>query len=132
MDETINNSAVAYRKILREELKMNKGTRIRTALRIACSIYSATCVWQVAIAEFGDMIGVKWLAIVCAGLIVISGWAVDALTTYYNNDYTVEGDTGTKITREMKKLSDFAPATVTEPEDAHIVDESEAEHGKDE
>ena len=37
---------------------MNKGTKIRTVLRIIVSIYSAFCVHQVAIAQLGDMLGV--------------------------------------------------------------------------
>ena len=39
----------------------------------------------------------------CAGIIVLSGLAVDALTTYYNNDYTEAGCIGTGVTRHLKK-----------------------------
>lgn len=81
---------------------MNKGTKIRTALRIIVSIYSAFCVHQVAIAQLGDMLGAPWLAIVCAFIIVVLGLIVDALTTYYNNDYTEEACIGTGITRQLK------------------------------
>ena len=82
---------------------MNKGTKIRTALRIIVSIYSAFCVHQVAIAQLGDMIGVPWLAIVCAIIVVVLGLIVDALTTYYNNDYTEEACIGTGTTRLLKE-----------------------------
>ena len=54
--------------------------------------------------------------------IVYTGWK--------NHDFTVEGDTGTKITREMKELRDHVPMTVDEPEDSHIVEsESEVQNG---
>lgn len=99
---------------------MNKGTKLRTALRIAVSVYTALCVWQVAIGELGDMLGTKWLAIICSAVIVLSGLAVDAITTYFNQDYTVEGDTGTKITREMKKLRGFEAETAEEPADSEV------------
>ena len=52
--------------------------------------------------------------------IVYTGWK--------NHDFTVEGDTGTKITREMKILRDFVPQNVEEPEDAHVT-ESEVQNG---
>ena len=56
--------------------------------------------------------------------IVYTGWK--------NHDFTVEGDTGTKVTREMKKLRDFIPQTVEEPEDSFIEEEeSEVEHGEE-
>lgn len=84
---------------------MNKETRIRTALRIVVSIYSGLCVWQVAISELGDMLGTKWLAIICAILIVLFGLAVDVLTTYFNNDYTPEGCEGTGWTRQQKLIN---------------------------
>ena len=48
------------------------------------------------------MIGAPWVAVVCAGIVVILGLIVDALTTYYNNDYTEEACVGTGITRQLK------------------------------
>ena len=81
---------------------MNKGTKIRTVLRIIVSIYSAFCVHQVAISQLGDMLGIPWLAVVCAIIVVLLGLVVDALTTYYNNDYTEEACIGTGITRQLK------------------------------
>lgn len=84
---------------------MNRETKVRTALRIVVSIYSGLCVWQVAINELGEMIGTKWLAIICAGLIVLFGFLVDALTTYFNNDYTPEGCEGTGWTRQQKAIN---------------------------
>ena len=84
---------------------MNKETKIRTALRIVVSIYSGLCVWQVAISELGDMLGTKWLAIICAILIVLFGLAVDVLTTYFDNNYTPEACEGTGWTRQQKLIN---------------------------
>lgn len=84
---------------------MNNETRIRTALRIVVSIYSGLCVWQVAISELGDMLGTKWLAIICAILIVLFGLAVDVLTTYFDNNYTPEACEGTGWTRQQKAIN---------------------------
>lgn len=51
-------------------------------------------------------------------------------TAWKNHDFTVEGATGTNITREMKELRDYVPMNVEEPEDSYIV-ESEVEHGNE-
>ena len=111
---------------------MNSGTRIRTALRIAVSIYTGLCVWEVAIAKLSEQLHTPWLVVVCAAAIVLSGLAVDVLTTYYNQDYTVEGDTGTKVTRQMKEMRDHIPMTAEEPEDSFIEEEeSEVENGEE-
>ena len=104
---------------------MNKGTKIRTALRIVFSIYTAFCAWQVSINALGDQLGVPWLAAVCAVIIVMSGVAVDVLTTYYNQDYTPEGEAGTKLTRQMKELREKVTETVEEPEDSEVIDDEE-------
>ena len=61
---------------------------------------------------------------------VILNFVIVACATYYNNDFTVEGETGTKITREMKELRDFVPQNVEEPEDAHVT-ESEVQNGNE-
>lgn len=81
---------------------MNKGTKIRTALRIAFSIYTAFCMWQVSISELSKQLNAPWLIAVCAVIIVVSGLIVDALTTYYNNDFTEEACIGTGVTRQLK------------------------------
>lgn len=109
---------------------MNKGTKVRTALRVAVSIYSAFCVWQVAIAELSKQLHAPWLVVLCAVIIVLSGLAVDALTTYYNQDFTEEGAAGTAITREMKALRDYESETVEEPEDSFIEEEGD-EYGEE-
>ena len=104
---------------------MNKGTKIRTALRIIVSIYSAFCVHQVALAQLGDMIGVPWLAIVCAIIVVVLGLIVDALTTYYNNDYTEEACIGTGVTRKLKEEAkgvDFSGVPADELAELEYID----------
>ena len=58
--------------------------------------------WQVSITELSKQINAPWLIGVVAVVIVLSGMAVDALTTYYNNDFTEEACKGTGITRQLK------------------------------
>lgn len=82
---------------------MNNGTKIRTALRIVFSIYTAFCAWQVSISELSKELNAPWLIAVCAVVIVASGIIVDILTTYYNNDYTEEAAQGTGLTRQLKE-----------------------------
>ena len=79
---------------------MNKGTKIRTALRIAFSIYTAFCMWQVSIGKLSEQLNAPWLVALCAIVIVVSGITVDVLTTYYNNDYT---EVAAKHTGEMRQ-----------------------------
>jgi hypothetical protein len=81
---------------------MNKGTKIRTALRIAFSVYTAFCMWQVSISELSKQFNAPWLVAACAIIIVVSGLVVDALTTYFNNDYTEAACIGTGVTRQIK------------------------------
>ena len=95
---------------------MNTGTKIRTALRIAVSLNTAVYAVTAAVGNLGW----GWLTITWAVVTILSDFAVSALTTYYNQDYTVEGDTGTKITREMKANRDNTMPNVEEPEDSFI------------
>lgn len=105
---------------------MNKGTKIRTLMRAIVSFYSALCVWQVAINQLGEMLGIKWIAIVVAGLIVVLGLVVDTITTWYNNDYTPEACEGTGLTRLLKRQNnqeDYS-GEVFEGTDMEVSDES--------
>ena len=97
---------------------MNTGTKIRTALRIAVSLNTAIYAVTAAVGNLGW----GWLTITWAVVTILSDFAVSALTTYYNQDFTVEGDTGTKITREMKANRDTATPYVEEPEDSEVPD----------
>ena len=79
---------------------MNKGTVLRTIARIAFSIYTAFCMWQVSIGELGKLLDAPCLAVVVAVIIVLCGIIVDAITTYFNNDYT---EVAAKHTAEMRQ-----------------------------
>ena len=105
---------------------MNNGTKIRTALAVATSINMALA--TIDVAQFGhEKVNMAYKVIS-----VLVNAVVVGLVAYYNNDYTVEGATGTKITREMKELRDHIPLTAEEPEDSFIEEEeSEVEHGKE-
>lgn len=95
---------------------MNTGTKIRTALRIAVSLNTAIYAVTAAVGNLGW----GWLTITWAVMTILSDFVVSALTTYYNQDYTVEGDTGTKITRGMKANRNNTMPNVEEPEDSFI------------
>jgi hypothetical protein len=114
---------------------MNKGTKIRTALRIAFSIYTAFCMWQVSIGKLSEQLNAPWLVALCAIVIVASGIIVDVLTTYYNNDYTEVAAKHTgemrqeKLEQEEKYVGDYfyTNEKEVEPEENLEVEESEIE-----
>lgn len=99
---------------------MNKGTKIRTVLVIATCLNTALMATDVA--QFHN----ETINLVYRIASVILNFVIVACATYYNNDFTVEAQTGTKITREMKELRDFVPQNVEEPEDSYI-EESEVQ-----
>lgn len=101
---------------------MNNGTIIRTILVIATCLNTALMATDVA--QFHN----ETINLVYRIASVILNFVIVACATYYNNDFTVEAQTGTKITREMKELRDFVPQNVEEPEDAHVT-ESEVQNG---
>lgn len=102
---------------------MNNGTKLRTILVIATCLNTALMATDVA--QFHN----ETINLVYRVASVILNFIIVACATYYNNDFTVEGDTGTKITREMKELRDHIPLTAEEPEDSHIEEESEVQNG---
>lgn len=104
---------------------MNNGTKIRTALAVATSINMALA--TIDVAQFGN----EKVNMAYKVISVLVNAVVVGLVAYYNNDYTVEGATGTKITREMKELRDHVPMTAEEPEDSHIEEESEVQNGEE-
>lgn len=59
--------------------------------------------------------GIKLVVALLA--IVYTGWK--------NHDFTIEGVTGTTITREMKELRDYVGEQVEEPEDSEVVEDDE-------
>ena len=70
---------------------MNTGTKIRTALRIAVSLNTAIYAVSAAVGA----LGFGWLTMAWAIFTIISDFAVSALTTYFNQDYTQEACIGT-------------------------------------
>ena len=77
---------------------MNTGTKIRTALRIAVSLNTAIYAVSAAVGA----LGFGWLTMAWTIFTILSDFAVSALTTYFNQDYTQEACIGTGITRQLK------------------------------
>ena len=77
---------------------MSKGTKVRTALRIATSLNTAAFAATAAIGA----LGISRLTFAWAIFVVTTDFAVSALTTYCNQDYTAEGCEGTGLTRLLK------------------------------
>lgn len=76
---------------------MNKGTKIRTALAIAVSIHTALIATDVTGFQNAMVDTIYKVASLIANFVVV------ALVTYYNNDYTEEGEIGTILTRQLKQ-----------------------------
>lgn len=76
---------------------MNNGTRIRTALAIAVSINTALIATDVSGFQNATLDTLYKVASLIANFVVV------ALVTYYNNDYTEEGEIGTTLTRQLKQ-----------------------------
>ena len=106
---------------------MNKGTIIRTILRVAASLQNAAVMVTASVVAFSEQYNVGWLILAWAIFTIACDFVVSAMTTYYNNDYTVEADTGTKLTREMKELADSEWEQAEEPEDAEVEEDDDSE-----
>lgn len=104
---------------------MNYGTKLRTLLVVATCLNTALMATDVA--QFHN----ETINLVYRIASVVLNFVIVACATYYNNDFTVEGATGTTITREMKELRDHVPMTAEEPEDSHIEEESEVQNGNE-
>lgn len=93
---------------------MNFGTKLRTILAVATSLNTALMAT--------DLTGFNnhTLDIIYKVVSILLNFVIVACVTYYNNDYTVEGGTGTQITREMKELAGTEWELVDEPEDAEL------------
>lgn len=103
---------------------MNKGTRIRTALFIITFLNQANV--SLGVWEFGD----ERINTIYKLFSYLLSLGAGAAALWYNNDFTVEADTHTKLMREEKALRDHLPITVDEPDDAEVFEEeSEVEHG---
>jgi hypothetical protein len=77
-------------------VKLNTGTKIRTALAIAVSIHTALIATDVT--GFQN----PTVDLVYKVFSIVINFIVVALTTYYNNDYSEEACIGTGITRQLK------------------------------
>lgn len=96
---------------------MNFGTKLRTILAIATSLNTALLATDLT--GFNNAV----LDMIYKVASVVLNFVIVACVTYYNNDYTPEGQTGTQIAREMKELRDFETEYVEEPEDAEVTDD---------
>ena len=94
---------------------MNKGTKIRTVLAIATSLNTALMATDIT--GFHN----PRLDMAYKVVSIILNFIIVACVTYYNNDYTVEGEIGTMKTRELK-VPQFQEY-VEEPEDSEVEDE---------
>ena len=98
---------------------MNSGTIIRTILAIATCLNTALLATDVA--QFGNEKVNEAYKIIS----VILNFVIVACVTWFNNDYSVEADTHTKLMRQAKELRDYVPVTVDEPEDSEVDDGEE-------
>lgn len=98
---------------------MNSGTIIRTVLAIATCLNTALLATDVA--QFGNEKVNEAYKIIS----VILNFVIVACVTWFNNDYSVEADTHTKLMRQAKELRDYVPMTVDEPEDSEVDDGEE-------
>lgn len=103
---------------------MNRGTILRTVLVIATCFNTALMATDIT--QFHN----PTVNLVYRILSVIANFIIVFCATYFNNDFTVEGETGTKITREMKALKNYQGETTEEPADSFIEEEGE-EHGEE-
>lgn len=93
---------------------MNFGTRLRTILAIATSLNTALMATDIT--EFGN----HTLDTIYKVVSIILNFVIVACVCYFNNDYTVEGEVGTHITREMKEQRNEV-VDFDEPEDSEVV-----------
>ena len=82
---------------------MNNETKERTAARVLTTIGTVLAVWKVVFEFVLAEVEEVWIAALIATLLACGVVAVDAWTTYYNNDYTDEGQVGTMVTRHLKE-----------------------------
>ena len=99
---------------------MNKGTKIRTILRVIVSLQNTAVVLTASVQAFASEYHIGWLTFAWAIFALVCNFIVDTVTTYYNQDYTPEGETGTLTTRQMKELKDYEWTQAEEPEDAEV------------
>ena len=96
---------------------MNTGTKIRTVLAIATSLNTAMMAT--------DLTGFNnhTLDTIYKVVSIILNFIIVACVTYYNNDFTLEGEIGTNTTRELKSMRNECQEDCEEPEDSEIEDD---------
>lgn len=98
---------------------MNRGTKIRTiAFAIACVNQAIASVGAV---DLGNATANLIYNIISVAVTIIAG----SFALYFNNDFTVEGETGTKLTREMKAFRGETVTEHVEPDDAEVREDGE-------
>ena len=106
---------------------MNNGTKERTTLRVLTSAGVAVAVWQTVFTAVLGMVDVVWIAAVVATVVTLFVLGVDAVTTYYNQDFTHEGKIGTEITRGLKDDPTLIVDVIDGDEDDEDDDEDDAD-----
>lgn len=111
---------------------MNNGTKERTAARILTSIGTVMAVWKVVFEFVLAEVGEVWIAALVATIIACIVIAVDAWTTYYNNDYSPEASIGTDVTHKLKDDPTLM-VEVFDPDgdDPDVLDEEEEDDEED-
>lgn len=107
---------------------MDNGTKLRTTARALATAGVVIAVWNFVFEKVLEQVGSVTTAAIVATIIALAIIAVDAITTYFNNDYTEEAIIGTATTRRLKKNPD-APVLVDIQEDPE--DEEDPEEDDD-
>ncbi len=105
---------------------MNSETQKRTIARVAASVMEVMAVWKVVYEVVFGVTEIIWVAAIVATVLSLACLAVDAWTTYYNNDYTPEAEEGTYITR-LKKIDPYIVVDVFDPDENDDDDDDEAD-----
>ena len=98
---------------------MNKDTKIRTILVAATCLNTALMATDVA--QFHN----ETVNLIYRVLSVILNFVVVACATYYNNDFTEEGEIGTLLTRQLKEEASCKICDEDEYEESEEIEESE-------
>lgn len=107
---------------------MNDGTKKRTLLRALTTAGVVVAVWNYVFESTLNALGEVWMAAVVATIVSLAVVAVDAYTTYKNQDYSEAGDIGTNVTRMLKK----DPTLIVDMREGGEEDEDdEVEEGED-
>ena len=76
---------------------MNNGTKVRTALAVVVSIHTALMATDVTGFNNPTVDAIYKILSLAVNFVMV------ALVTYYNNDYTEQGEIGTILTRQLKQ-----------------------------